>query len=207
VPKVPPQGLTAELDDLCLTAGKTNGEASRRDVRDPKMRGVFRRSRGDELAVRFRYDGATEVQQALGSGLSRRQLGLKLLARDPCNLVYVMWRLEPKSEVVVSVKSNPGAHASRDCGNSGYSNLRPSLRNPPPALEPGSEHELAAVVAGQALRVTIDGATVWEGALPSEAAALRGPAGVRSDNVRWSIVGYRAPADASARPAPCGDGD
>ena len=37
----------------------------------------------------------------------------KLRAEDACNLVYVMWRIEPQSRLVVSVKRNPGQHARR----------------------------------------------------------------------------------------------
>jgi hypothetical protein len=33
-------------------------------------------------------------------------------AQDACSLVYAMWRIEPESRLVVSVKSNPGEHTS-----------------------------------------------------------------------------------------------
>ena len=41
-------------------------------------------------------------------GELRRQFGLKLRAQDACNLVYVMWRIEPASKLVVSIKCRTG---------------------------------------------------------------------------------------------------
>jgi hypothetical protein len=52
----------------------------------------------------FTYLGSTGNEARLGSGELRRQFGLKLRAEDACNLVYAMWRIEPESKLVVSVK-------------------------------------------------------------------------------------------------------
>src|SRR5256885_9993254 len=83
----------------------------------PKMRAVLPASDGNSAELRFTYFGPSEPEEPLASGLPRRQIGLKLRAQDPCNLVYVMWRIHPEARMVVSVKRNPGKHASRDCGN------------------------------------------------------------------------------------------
>ena len=72
----------------------------------------------------------------LASGEMRRQFGLKLRAEDACNLVYAMWRIEPESKLVVSVKSNPGQHTSAQCGNRGYQNIKPLHSSPLPSLRP-----------------------------------------------------------------------
>ena len=44
-----------------------------------------------------RAAGALLERQAKRATDARRQVGLKLRARDGCNVVYVMWRIEPKA--------------------------------------------------------------------------------------------------------------
>jgi len=53
----------------------------------------------------FTYLGPSKTETPLGSGAMRRQSSLKLRAQDPCNLIYAMWRFEPKNELVVSLKT------------------------------------------------------------------------------------------------------
>jgi hypothetical protein len=67
----------------------------------------------------------------------RRQFGLKLRAQDPCNLVYAIWRIDPESKLVVSVKRNPNARNSAECGNHGYENIKPLQKCCPPSLAIG----------------------------------------------------------------------
>ncbi|ATB33253.1 hypothetical protein [Melittangium boletus] len=166
-------------------------------IEAPKVRavdraeGTPRASRpGEELRVaelRFTYQGPTPRQQALRSGEMRRQVGLKLRARDGCNVVYVMWRLAPTPGLVVSVKSNPALSRSADCGNHGYKTVKPRTREPVPDIHPGAPHTLRAELQGALLRVRVDGTRVWEGALPPEAFAFDGPVGLRSDNGRFEV--------------------
>lgn len=189
-----PRAKSLASKRLCPTLGTMSALG---EVSVAKFRGTFPGSSGDYAALGFRYAGPTSQVERLGSGLERRQLGLKLRARDACNLVYVMWRLEPKAEVAVSLKRNAGASSSRDCGNRGYTNLRAGFLRPPPALEANSEHELAAEISGETLRVAIDGAKVWEGPLPESALELEGPPGVRSDNIAWTLVRFHAREAAS----------
>jgi len=120
----------------------------------------------------------------LGSGTIRRQLGLKLRAQDPCNLVYAMWRIDPESKLVVSVKRNPNAHTSRDCGNRGYKNIKPRRASAVPRLQPAQSHTLRAEMKQDELRVFVDNHAVWEGSVGADAASLEGPVGIRSDNAR-----------------------
>src|SRR4029077_13503182 len=96
------------------------------------------------VEAHFTFLGSTGNEARLGSGELRRQFGLKLRAQDACNLVYTMWRIEPESKLVVSVKSNPGQHSSAECGNRGYRNIKPRRSTPAPLLRPGDTHRLSA---------------------------------------------------------------
>ena len=178
-----PQESLEGRASLCVTEGSIEEESARRmTVSGPKMRAYLNRYSSDEAELRFTYLGATATQAGLGSGGSRQQFGLKLRAEDACNVVYVMWRLEPKSALAVSVKSNSGQHSSAECGNRGYQNIKPRFRAAIPALMPGQSHRLRADIRGQQLRAFVDGTLVWEGTLGAAAAALQGPIGLRTDN-------------------------
>jgi hypothetical protein len=148
--------------------------------------------------MRVVVDGRTEQTRALASGQRRRQLGLKLRAGDGCNLVYVMWRLDPRPALEVSVKSNPGARTTRECGARGYTRIKPASRAPLPPLDDGAEHELRAAIEGDTLVASVDGRVVWRGRLPEAARALSGPAGLRSDNLAFELVDFEAPATTAA---------
>ena len=123
----------------------------------------------------------------------RSQIGLKLRAEDGCNLLYAMWRIAPKPGLVVSLKRNPGMHSSGDCGNGGYTNLKPRRGTRVAAFQPGERHAIRAEQRGEELRVLVDGAPAWEGTLPAEALSLQGPAGFRSDNGRFDLELLVAP--------------
>lgn len=174
--------------DLCITSGGlARTERGRVRVDGPKMRTVAPSSSGDVGELRFQYRGATEKVAPLASGQIRRQVGLKLRAADGCNLVYAMWRIEPKPGIEVQVKRNLGSRVNSECGTRGYRKISPRRHTPVPTLQPGSEHTLRAEIAGQELTVWADGAKVWEGDLGSEVLALTGPVGMRSDNVALDI--------------------
>ncbi len=93
------------------------------------MRAYLNAITAHQVEVHFTYLGSTGNEARLGSGELRRQFGLKLRAQDACNLVYAMWRIEPESKLVVSIKSNPGQHTSAECGNRGYRNIKPQRPN------------------------------------------------------------------------------
>jgi len=104
---------TVGRSDLCVTEGAVEARQGQRlSVDVPKMRAYVTRRTAEVIEVRFTYLGATDKEARLGSGEMRRQFGLKLRAQDACNLVYAMWRIEPESKLVVSVKTNPGQHTS-----------------------------------------------------------------------------------------------
>jgi hypothetical protein len=175
--------------DLCVTEGALE------DVRDgrlavstPKMRAYLNKPSTDAAELSFTYLGPTTTESRLGSGASRHQFGLKLRAQDACNLVYLMWRIEPESKLVGSVKSNPGQRSSAQCTNHGYRNIKPTLSAAIPPLASGQTHLLRAQIENEELRAFIDGRIVWRGSLDASAAPLKGPVGIRSDNAHLEFV-------------------
>ena len=174
--------------DLRVTLGElVPGPEGMLRVEAPKLRAALADSRPQEAQLRFRYFGPTRQSAPLASGELRRQIGLKLREQDGCNLVYVMWRIAPRPELVVSLKRNPGMHSSAECGAGGYRNLKPERRGALPELVPGEEHRLSARIDGESLLVEVDGALAWSGRLGAEALELEGPVGLRTDNGRFDI--------------------
>jgi len=168
---------------LCVTEGSLGAMPDERlSVSVPKMRAYVNRQTAQTVEASLIYVSPTKNEARLGSGEVRRQFGLKLRAQDPCNLVYVMWRIEPKAELVVSLKTNPGEHTSAECANRGYRNIRPTRKSPVPALQPGDSHTLRAEMNGENLRVFVDNSAVWEGSLGSDVLHVHGPVGIRSDD-------------------------
>jgi hypothetical protein len=173
---------------LCVTEGALEQSSGyRMSVNVPKMRAFVTVATTQDVEARFTYLGLVLGEKPLGSGEMRRQFGLKLRAQDPCNLVYAMWRIEPESKLVVSVKSNPGQHTSAECGNRGYRNIKPVHSSPVPLLRPGATHTLRAEMNGPEMRVYADNNLVWEGSVGPEGGSLNGPVGIRSDNVRLEL--------------------
>ena len=192
--------LTIGRESLCVTEGaieKIQGDRLSVDV--PKMRAYVNAWTSQSIEAHFTYLGPTAQGSPLGSGQMRRQFGLKLRAQDPCNLVYAMWRIEPESEIVVSIKRNPGQSTSSECSNRGYRNIRPRRAAAVPPLRPGAAHTLGAEINRDGLQVFVDGAEVWEGDLGSDASDLKGPVGIRSDNARLAFA-LKAGAYAGAHP-------
>ena len=170
---------------LCVTEGTIEKAGDHRlAVNVPKMRAYVNAWTGQSIEARFTYLGPTSKEEALGSGAKRRQFGFKLRAQDACNLVYAMWRIDPEEKLVVSVKRNPDAHTSAECGNRGYENIKPRKSAPVPGLHPGDSHTLRAEMKKEELRVFVDNREVWSGAVGAGAAPLAGRVGVRSDNAR-----------------------
>jgi len=179
---------------LCVTKGAIGKGA----IAEPTVRAFAVGSHGDAAQLTFTFGGDSEKGRRLASGQMRRQLGLKLRAADSCNVVYVMWRLDPKPKLEVSVKSNPGKRRHEECGANGYHKVKPSHAEDVPELATGSSHTLRAEIRGDDLYAWIDGALAWRGRLPDEARDLAGPAGLRTDNVKLDALELAAPrGDAS----------
>jgi hypothetical protein len=188
--------------DLCITKGELAGKS----IEVPTMRGFALGAGGDAAQVTFTYRGESFETRQLAGGQERRQIGLKLRAKDSCNVVYVMWRLDPVPKLDISVKLNPGMRAHEQCGANGYTKIKPYKKTFVPAFEFGATHTLRAEIAGDELFAWIDGKLLWQGRLPDAARSINGPAGIRSDNVRFDLVELAAPHSAAAPPACKRDG-
>ena len=135
--------------DLCVTEGSVTEAMDHRLAIDaPKMRAYLMKNTPQSIEAHFTYRGPSSESVPLGSGELRRQFGFKLRAQDPCDLVYAMWRIQPDSKLVVSVKSNPAQHTSSECGNRGYRNVKGSQTAALPVLIAGQSHTLRAEMIG-----------------------------------------------------------
>ena len=187
-----PQYRGVGLARLDVTAGAVGRSGGWLQTRSGEMRAI-ERDGGRHAAtarLRFRLLGASDDVAPLGSGLVRRQIGLKLRAADPCNLVYVMWPSAPDSRIAIFVKRNPGQTTSSACGNRGYTDV---ATVPAATADDGAPHLLEARTrrtadGGLALTVLTDG-VVWDReVLPAAlTAGLDGPVGVRSDNGSYAF--------------------
>jgi hypothetical protein len=178
----------APVGQLCVTHGAIDNRA----IVEPTVRAFAEDAGGDAAELAFTYRGDSQTGRALANGQLRRQVGLKLRAENGCNVVYVMWRLDPKPKLDVSVKSNPGKRTHEECGADGYIKVKPARAVAVPAFAPGEAHTLRAEILGDELTAWIDGRVAWHGMLPAEARALAGPAGLRSDNVMLDGVALSA---------------
>jgi len=184
------------LDQFCITEGHiTRADGPWMNVDSTKMRAVLGFASKPEAELRFRYHGETEDHSRLLSGGERTQIGLKLKAQDDCNVLYIMWRINPVSSLVVQVKSNPGQHRHAECGNSGYTNIRGKFTGQVSKIAEGSEHSLHAVLNGSTLSVDVDGAPAWEGNVGDDVSHFDGPVGLRSDNARFDFQFIAHPAN------------
>jgi len=184
-------------DALCVTHGATARPTPYDvDASDPVGAGSFRAyasgSDGDHAEVWFTWIGDAAPLVKLADGSARRQECLKLRAADGCNLVYACWRVgDPAGPwLQVQVKDNPGQHLASQCGASGYLKATPTWSAPVADFRDGAPHRLATAVStvGGApwLSASVDGTDAWDGPIPAAAAGMSGPAGIRSDNVRWT---------------------
>lgn len=185
-------------DALCVTKGELDGAA----IEVPTMRGYAIGAGGDAAQLTFTYKGESQESRALASGDVRRQIGLKLRAQDSCNVVYVMWRLDPRPKLDISVKVNPGQTAHEQCGADGYTKIRSRTKALVPAYEYNKTHTLRAEIVGDDIFAWVDGKLLFQGRLPASARAIRGPAGMRSDNVAFDLVELAAPKPAASGGAP-----
>lgn len=205
LPTSPVRMVPVPRAKMCITEGALEDlNGTRLAVNVPKMRAFVAAKTTQTVEARLTYVGPTKAEARLGSGAMRRQIGLKLRAQDGCNLVYAMWRIEPESKLVVSVKSNPGMSASSECGNHGYRNIKSRRSSPVPSLAPGDSHALLADMKGSEMRVSVNGSVVWEGDLGPEALAFDGPVGVRTDNGRFE---FQLLVGEMGAPIPCRPGD
>lgn len=146
------------------------------------MRGVVGRDSSKVAELAFTFRGPSSTTAPLADGTLRRQMGLRLRAKDTCNAVYIMWQVAPNPQISVSVKRNAGQSRHAQCLDRGYINLKATSGTQPAPVVPGARRVMRAELNGTALRVFADGVLAWEGTLPAEALSFDGPAGIRSDN-------------------------
>jgi hypothetical protein len=203
VPAVEPAPVAlAPVEAAALTvtsgaiSGGTDGDL---EIRAPTVRAVASGRGGAEVELAFVYGGPTLETVPLASGEARRQIGLKLRAHDTCNVIYVMWHIEPTTGIHVALKSNPGMSTDSECGDGGYDTLAPTWWREVAAISAGVQRTLRATIEGDFVLVMVDGELVWAGHLPPAALVLEGPVGMRSDNGDFDLV-LRAPAYAQGGP-------
>jgi hypothetical protein len=182
-----------QRSNLCITEGEISElPGNRLSVSAPKMRAFVTDPALQEVEAHFKYLGRSKKTAALASGQVRRQFGLKLRAQNGCNLVYAMWRIKPKEELVVSVKSNPGMTRSAECDAHGYHNIKPASTHPLPQIRIGGHYTLRAILDHSTMRVFADNKLVWEGDVGADALAFDGPVGVRTDNGHFEFEFFAA---------------
>lgn len=184
-----PELIDTTKFDLKVTLGAVSQTRSGfLTVVGPKERAQRKTGTHQDATLRFRYRGPSKRTSRLASGGFVRQIGLKMRTKDTCNLLYVMWRIEPAEEIVVTIKSNPGKSTHGDCGARGYTTIANiPLEDFDVTATTHSAHRLRARVeekSGNFLCIVdVDGKTVWSGPLePGVIGPINGPVGFRSDN-------------------------
>ena len=188
----------------------TNGEISKQNdktftIESPSSRAVAKSSDDNFGAIEFEYLGPTSKDAPLASGRIVRQLGVKLNARDSCNVVYIMWNIDPDVGVQISTKVNPTKSTHAQCGVKGYKLIYESKPGEIPAIRIGEPRRLEAALKDRILTVKIDDKDVWHGDIGADAVKSSGYSGIRTDNVRvrfkW-LTAPQLPADKAAKDAP-----
>jgi hypothetical protein len=100
-------------------------------IATPEVRATQRAKTARAARLVFTFHGPTKQESKLASGDVARQIGLKLRAKNTCNLLYVMWKLDARERVAVSVKRNPGMSTHKECGAHGYVNVKPAFQEKP----------------------------------------------------------------------------
>lgn len=117
-------------DELDVTSGSVaEQEPGYLSITEPVIRATMRTGTAPLACLQFRYFWPTLTRATSGSGIEYHQVGLKLRSNNPCNLMYVMWRIQPKEELIVLVKRNPRQSTVR---NAGIGGTQPSSANPFP---------------------------------------------------------------------------
>jgi hypothetical protein len=185
---------------LMVTDGQVNenkGGFLTIDAPEVRATQLARTSKGARLE--FTYQGPSKKESKLASGDVVHQIGLKLRSKDTCNLLYVMWKLEEKERIAVSVKRNPGQSTHKECGANGYMNIAPDFAEKPenlPSGKDGKSHTLEATVSKKdkesyALVVKADGKEVWKGTIEAKVLDdIDGPPGFRTDNGVFTFKFY-----------------
>lgn len=136
--------------------------------------------------ARFSLVEKMQNVRKLGSGETRHQMGLMLLRKNQCNMLYVMLRLGKTASIAVQEKINPGKSTHQECNNDGYRAVAGTALEEVGEILPGEKHTLSAEATASSIQVWLDGRLVWKsnGVGTSQTGAT---IGFRSDNV---VVDY-----------------
>jgi hypothetical protein len=181
-----PREREVKAGDVCVTNGAVEREANGKFViNSASSRAVVTGSDDSVGVLRFEYLGPSADETKLASGNVRRQLGIKLRAEDSCNVIYIMWGIEPQPGLVVSMKVNEGKTTHAQCGVKGYKLIPARFEKPVAPIKVGEPRTLAAKLdENRKLTVRVDGDVVWEGIAFPTAKSMYGYTGIRTDNVR-----------------------
>jgi hypothetical protein len=174
------------ISDISIESGPVTMTGDLLAIRRPVIRATVPGS-GSAARIAFSYLGPSKETEPLASGELRRQIGLKLRARDTCNVIYVMWRIAPTGGIYVQTKLNPKARTHAQCRDQGYEKVKGTQETVPAAIREGERRFLTALLTGRRLRVFTDGSLAWQGTLPGDVLALEGPVGMRSDNGNFDV--------------------
>ena len=184
-----PSWIETTQSELKVTLGAvTQTKSGYLTVVGSKERAQRKTGTHQDAMLQFRYRGPSEATSKLASGGFVRQIGLKMRTKDTCNLLYVMWRIEPVEEIAIMIKSNPGKSNHSDCGAGGYINVASiPLKDIGVTATSQEAHRLRAKIDEKngefKLTVDVDEKTIWSGDLdPKIIAPINGPVGFRSDN-------------------------
>jgi len=164
-------------------------------TRSSKMRAVERSGTYSSAKLRVRYKAPSKKTSYLGSGGYKRQIGLKLRASSGCNLLYLMWQIEPTEKFVVLSKINPGMTRHAQCGNENYTNI--ATLSVPTALTLSThktrklQGDLSFTRDGIKLHIFVDDKFFKTVPIPRSLLPPAGPVGVRSDNGQFIFRYYR----------------
>jgi len=184
----PAKPTTIDPDSLVVMSGHIIKHSSTKFLVRDNVRACLTQDSNDRnVEIAFTYQGPSTKMVPLTSGELRRQVGLKLRAQDTCNLLYVMWHIEPDQGIFVLVKSNPGLTKNDQCGDHGYLVVKPEMVTQPIPIKVNQERTLGAMLDDNKLSVYVDGTLVWSGILPPQAFQFDGPVGVRTDNINANI--------------------
>jgi hypothetical protein len=182
---------------LCTTEGSLGGAATSFFIQDAAFRASMPGSDGHRAILAFDSLAPVADPVELADGEVRHQLGVRLLSANACNVLYVMWRMDDPTAIVVQAKRNPGLTKSSQCGAGGYATIAPQYRAPVPSAWAGDRHVMDAAISTGVLEIRIDGAIAWSADVSEATTGMSGIAGVRSDNVSFN-ASFSAPLDCSS---------
>jgi len=139
------------------------------------VRADFGEARHRYVDLEFVYLGPSTQDVALASGEMRRQIGIIMRSQNICNLVYIMWHLEPKPVIEILTKRNPDLRTHEECGDRGYTLIASTSAPARLAFRVGERRRLAARLDGLNLTVWVDDGVAWQGDLSPEVLTFDGP--------------------------------